>query len=413
MSNEGPTRIGSDPVTVFDTVHGTAIHASLNFTASGNYACDGDLVVSLSSDGGLTWNKPVVVADGSGCDISATQVFSDKEWMVTDNNPLSDYYGTTYLTWSSFLSHNGVYDSSAIFEAQSTDGGYTWSTPQAISGQNSALCTYQEGGLDDGSCDENQFSVPTVGPDGTVYVVFQKEQNEALWEPGEVFDDQYLLVRSTDGGATWTSPTFVVGVEDGSRDYPLSVSDRQTLTGYQLRVNSAGNIVADPAIPGKLYLVFADNRAGVHDSANPVTNTNVYLMTSTNGGATWSGPTSVDSGKSDQWFPWAEVNPVTGAVGIVYNDRVASDPSVYNASFATPRGNGFKKTVVSTETSHPTQSVFFKAHAASCDACATFNGDYINVSYGSDGKANLVWTDMRDFDASVGGYRQFIYFARV
>ena len=57
-----------------------------------------------------------------------------------------------------------------------------------------------------GECDENQFSVPTVGPDGTVYVAFENEQNEALWEPGEVFDDQYLLVKSTNGGADLVEP---------------------------------------------------------------------------------------------------------------------------------------------------------------------------------------------------------------
>ena len=57
---------------------------------------------------------------------------------------------------------------------------------------------------------------------------------------------------------------------------------RQTLTGQQFRVNSAGNIDADPKT-GKLYLVFSDNRAGRHDVANPVTDVNVYMMTSTDG----------------------------------------------------------------------------------------------------------------------------------
>src|SRR5207244_2365364 len=119
------------------------------------------------------------------------------------------------------------------------------SAPKAISGSNAALCTYQTAGPA-GECDENQFSVPTVGPNGTVYVAFQNEQNQALWESGEFFEDQYLLVKSTDGGTTWSSPTFVVGLEDGSKDYPFNVRGRQTLSGYQLRVNSAGNIVASP-----------------------------------------------------------------------------------------------------------------------------------------------------------------------
>ena len=50
--------------------------------------------------------------------------------------------------------------------------------------------------------------------------------------------------------------------------------------------------------------------------------------------------------------------------------------------------------------------------------CATFHGDYINVGYGSDGHANVAWTDMRDFrpaDEDLetdAGFAQCIYFAR-
>ena len=49
MSIEKPLKIGSDPVTVFDVKHGTAIHSSLSYQvqhAAGSQTCDGDLVVS-------------------------------------------------------------------------------------------------------------------------------------------------------------------------------------------------------------------------------------------------------------------------------------------------------------------------------------------------------------------------------
>jgi hypothetical protein len=314
MSINNPQQTGSDPVTVFDRKHRTAIHSSLNysFQLPTGEACRGDLVVSVSTDGGITWQPAVVVDSGFGCDLSNTQLFNDKEWIVTDNNPSSPYYGRTYLTWTKFISARGSYQSSPIFESHSDDGGKHWTTAQEISGSNAGLCTFQETGPA-GQCDENQFSVPTVGPDGTVYVAFENEQNEALWEPGDFFDSQYLLVKSTDGGATWSSPTFVVGLEDGSADYPINVSGRQTLTGYQVRVNSAGNIVASPT-DGKLYLVFSDNRNGTHDSAGPVTNADVFLMVSSNGGASWSGPMLVDSAAGDQ-CPWADANPTNGKIG--------------------------------------------------------------------------------------------------
>jgi Neuraminidase (sialidase) len=267
MSVEDASRTGSDPVTMINVKRKVALHSSLNYTFNDDgEACDGNVVVSRSLDGGLTWKKPVVVFGGQGCDLDPVQIFNDKEWISTDNNPRSRFYGRTYLTWTAFLSHEGEFVESPIMESHSDNGGVTWSKAQEISGSNPALCTFQEEGPA-GECDESQASVSTVAPDGTVYVAFMNSQNQALWEPGEQFDDQYLVVKSTNGGASWSTPAFAAGLEDGSRDYPINVDGRQTLTGYQVRVWGAGKIVAS-LIDGKLYLVYSDNSHGVHDSAN-------------------------------------------------------------------------------------------------------------------------------------------------
>jgi len=412
MSMNSPQVTGSDPVTVFDVKHGTAIHTSLNYSFQfpKGEACRGDLVASVSTDGGLTWLPPVVVDSGFGCDLSNTQLFNDKEWVVTDNNPASPYYGRTYLTWTKFISVRGQYQSSPIYESHSDDGGKHWTKGQEISGANAGLCTFQVSGVA-GRCDENQFSVPTVGPDGTIYVAFQNEQNESLWESGDFFEDQYLLVKSTDGGVTWSSPSFVVGLEDGSADYPINVSGRQSLTGYQLRVNSAGNIVASPT-DGKLYLVFSDNRNGTHDVANPITNIDVFLMVSSNKGATWSAPMLVDSSAGDQWFPWVDVNPANGKIGILYNDRGAANGALYNASLSEGTPGLLVKTIISLAPSDPTRSRYFRSGVTGCEACATFNGDYINISYGPNGTAHMVWTDMSAPSEIAGLFFQFIYYAQ-
>jgi hypothetical protein len=52
---------------------------------------------AVSTDGGITWQPAQVVDSGFGCDLSSTQLFNDKEWIVTDNNPSSPFYGRTYL----------------------------------------------------------------------------------------------------------------------------------------------------------------------------------------------------------------------------------------------------------------------------------------------------------------------------
>jgi hypothetical protein len=41
------------------------------------------------------------------------------------------------------------------------------------------------------------------------------------------------------------------------------------------------------------------------------------VMSSTNGGATWTPPSRVDAGAGDQWFPWVDVNPANGSIGIL------------------------------------------------------------------------------------------------
>jgi hypothetical protein len=413
MSIEDPRRTGSDPVTSIDVKHHVALHSSLNYRfKSDGEACDGDVVVSPSHDGGLTWDKPVRVGFGKGCDLDPVQVFNDKEWIATDNNPHSPFYGRTYVTWTAFVANYGAYMESPIMETHSDDGGKHWTTPQEISGSSSGLCTFQTSG-GAGACDEDQGSVITTSPDGTVYVAFMNSQNSSLYESPAEGDDQYLIVSSTDGGGHWSNPSFVAGMEDGAHDYPINVDGRQTLTGYQVRVWGAGNVVASPTVNGRLYLAFSDNRNGVHDSANPVTNSDVFIVTSSNGGANWTAPSQVDTGLGDQWFPWVDVNPANGNVGVLYHDRGNANGPTYNTALAEGQPGSFAKTIMNTQPSDPTNSEFFQAGIPGCEFCAVFHGDYIGLAYGSDGHANGVWTDMRDPSPFTPGlFLQFIYYAR-
>jgi hypothetical protein len=88
--------------------------------------------------------------------------------------------------------------------AWSDDGG-TWSVPKEISGFSSSACT--DYNPRPGECDSNQFSYPTVAPDGTVYVSFENFNT-----PGE---NQLMLARSTDGGLMWS--THAVGTSPNDR----------------------------------------------------------------------------------------------------------------------------------------------------------------------------------------------------
>jgi hypothetical protein len=89
--------------------------------------------------------------------------------------------------------------------------------------------------------------------------------------------------------------------------------------------------VASP-IDGTLYQVFSDNRTGAHDVDSPVSNEDAFVMTSTDGGATWAGPDFVSGSPGDEWFAHADVNPLTGELGVVFNDR----PSSHAQRFKSP-----------------------------------------------------------------------------
>jgi hypothetical protein len=412
MSAEDPNTTGSDPVTAIDPVTGNVIHSSLNYTfTTDGQSTRGDVVVSISKDGGVTWGKPVIVQHGIGADLDPLQLFNDKEWVLTDTNPNSPYYGRTYLTWTRFRSESGEYKRSPILEAHSDDGGETWSHPHEISGE-SRTCTFQTAGHGH-NCDEDQNSVPAIAPNGTVFVSFLNSQHQAAWEPGETEEDQYMVVRSKDGGETFSNPVHVADMEDGTRDFPLNVDGRQTLTNYQVRVWGAGHFTADPRT-GRLYLVFMDNRAGRHDVDHPVTNTNVFISTSEHG-THWSHPRAVTQSRTDQWFPSVSVNPLNGKVGVLYHTR--TEDNRYATAFAQGHPGDWNIRKITTAGSHPRNSLYFRADVPGCVKCATFHGDYISVAYGRNGKANAVWTDMRrfiDFGVPGGqGYAQNIFFSRI
>jgi hypothetical protein len=420
----------ADPMVVFDSRHktvvamGLALAVDLQTGATG----DSDVVSAVSRDGGLTWSAPTVVAQGQG--FGQRQLFNDKPWLSVDNHRRSPHYGRLYATWD-FLTESGAsFDKEAEYGvthfASSDDGGSTWTAPRAIRPRSLRYCWSRVLGATRGVCDRNFFTTSTVTPDGTVHLAFGNPQNPRAREPREDLEDQYLAVRSRNGGRTWGKPTHIVSMEDGTRDYPMGKSEQQALTGMQLAVTAFGSLASDPKT-GRLALVFSDNRAGRHDVAHPVTHTRVFAMRSVDG-VRWRGPIRVSGGGRDAWMPFADFNPSSGRLGVVYQHRKSAKPS-YGAVLATQRGQGFRRRRISTAASHPNRALWYLQQAGSpvgpgappCATCAQWAGDYVWMRYGGSGRANIVWNDMRTFlqvpsspfgPAVPSGHNQAVAFAR-
>jgi hypothetical protein len=162
----GPYDRASDPSVAFDAKHGVWLIASLPLNADTSVP---GILVSRSTDGGLTFGNPVTVASaGPGEDF-------DKTWIACDSHSASPFYGNCYVTFDDFG------DGDRLKTSTSTDGGLTWG-PAKNTGDNATGLGGQ----------------PVVQPTGTVIV-----------PAANAFETAIIAYRSTDGGATWGNSVLV------------------------------------------------------------------------------------------------------------------------------------------------------------------------------------------------------------
>jgi hypothetical protein len=371
---------GGDPSVAFDS-RGNVYYAGLGFNRT---SAPNTVTVNRGTinNGSLTWSAPTFINQ-----TTSPAILNDKEWIAVDHNPASPFRDRVYVTWTrfKFQADTGAYVQSPIAFVSSSDGGRTFTTPKMISG----------------SAHYGQGSRPVVGPDGSLYVFWDGSTRLAT-------TDSTYVVKSTDGGATWSAPKAIA---------PLV--DIAPLHDTAFRVNSYP--AAAVAANGDVYATW--------DTETSAGSVAVYSK-STDGGATWSTPARVFAaatrtpvgypvtqpsggmlsapsplGAVEDVFPAAATGPNGRVYLSAYRGDVVSPWQTCASGPPAPVGriecdalgdythNTRLDYVVTDLTTNVTQTVSTHPINTQNGFGGGFFGDYTDLAVGSDGNFHAFWTD--------------------
>ena len=315
----------SDPWVSFGP-DGIAYFSALSFNLSvPNFA--NAVVAARSTDGGATWDhiQPIPGA-----------IFQTADQSTDKNSTTADPVraGTAYTVWDTLLfptdnpddnPHAQAYTGPAYF-SKTTDGGKTWSQAKVI--------------VDTGNRNQTIGNIIVVDPrNGTLYNFTDLIESPNTPFRGTRSNALLAFVKSTDGGDTWTRPQVIAPFNS------LGVIDPNT--GRRARVGDGLEEVAIDPSNGKLYVVWesSTNYQKQLKQSTGAWDDQILLATSSDGGATWTGPTVVHQLASGlpTFTPTVAVNG--GRVAVTYYDsrnlqpgQTANWPTDYWVKYSTDGG---------------------------------------------------------------------------
>jgi len=230
----------------------------------------------------------------------SSTTFSDKEQVWADNASSSPFFGSVYVCWASFRGQEKSNSMPVpLIVARSADGGSTWTQKQVGPATNNGVNSQPDG------C--------TVRTDsnGNVYVFGVGRRGGTSFE---------MMYKSTDGGAHFTGPALLStavdpGVVDPVIGRPVmdGVAGARNDLAFGPSVDIANGAPTGADATNRIVLTWADGRNGLN-------NEQLLMMSSTNGGASFSGPAAVPLAAGDRpYYTAPAISPNGTDVYITYN----------------------------------------------------------------------------------------------
>jgi hypothetical protein len=253
---------------------GTAVAASFSLSQTAQTTA---ILVSRSPDGGRTWEAPVTLKRDDDF-----QFFNDRPTVTADIH----HPGTVYVTWDRTDDQSTDTEDdwvAPVWLSKSTDDGRTWTTRKVYdTPRNSGVIGTQ--------------LIPLA--DGTLLIGMQfRTDTEAFTQ----------VIRSTDGGLTWSAPTLNASAPMGGVDPDPDDSGDPVRNGtFPLLSNQPGTRVVNAvwqsqhfSTDGTLHVAYAQSR---------------------DGGRTWSDPVRVDRTPVGSAAVPVIATSRTGALAVTYYD---------------------------------------------------------------------------------------------
>ena len=274
---------------------------------SKEYGVDSEVAVTLSIDGGFSWNEPVVVSPrGEYQHMVLVHAHQARPGWVT----VLWHVNVNYLEFEGEVDH---LPDNAVYAVTSKDGGQSWGATVKVSDARGLIDVVE---LDNGTLLTEYFSLP-VGLDATSF------ETRPIW-------GATMLASSDDGGLSWLEPielptqsntvffehpggerqsgydgqNLVVG-KDGTLHRIVSIYDKMSQTGKvvitsssdagrtwsgEIPITQIAGVASNAAIgrtgEGDLIAMWYDSAD--YKQGDPIATLHARVAVSVDGGETWS-----------------------------------------------------------------------------------------------------------------------------